>query len=355
MRERFANRVIDAAWKCLYTNPELASKKLAFISSFLSLGKRLQPETLERLKGTVLKKFPEGRRGNVGETLDNELAFLPRVVGRWNANVYSNVLDWPAERIAIALTAMVAPSFFNLRPDDFLNGTTHLTEMTLRYEAVSEFVSLTILKAAAVGLAPAVTMATHWIEVATHLIAELHNYHMGSAVQAGMAKHYVERLKPLWEALPSAVAKKKLFLDVMCSAEARMAGLRTAQEEAKAKRVAGMIPAMYWLVQKTELLRETPLLHNHALNPYYFLSAGKIFGDLAKMQELRYPSGLLVEDEVFFTFMQLERQPRCDEDAMSELSDRAREKLSLNSGPPPNRTLRDKLFSPKHSARNQGY
>ena len=82
LRERFANDIMATAWKCIYPNPDLSAQKLAFLCQYIALGKRLEPETLQKLRVQALKKFPEGRRGNLLQVLDAELCFFPRVVGR---------------------------------------------------------------------------------------------------------------------------------------------------------------------------------------------------------------------------------------------------------------------------------
>ena len=323
-------------------------------SQSIRLGRRLSHPTLQSIREAMTHRIPEPRCSQFLPILDRELAFFPHVVGkqinaclnvtasilliinlivffdsgRWTPDPSCCVLNWETEAIAVALTAMVAPSFFNLRPDDFGRKQQNLVDMTLRFEAVARYVALTIMEASLDGLKRATQMATLWIDVGNDLISTLHNFHMGSAVQAGLCKHYLERI-PIWDDVSSAVSRKKLFLDVLCSPESRMAGLRAAQDEAKAKRVPGMIPAMYWFVQKTELLVEAPLYRKSGerLNSRYFRSAGKIYGDLSEMQELRYPNSLLKEDEIFFFFMDLERTQVLDDDALYEISDRAKEKL----------------------------
>lgn len=82
------------------------------------------------------------------------------------------------------------------------------------------------------------------------------------------------------------------------------------------------------MVQKATLLAESPLfLSDETINIKHFSAAYNIFEDMLHCQALAYNKQELVEDEVLWYFLQLERAPMVSDDALYELSDQAKEVL----------------------------
>lgn len=85
---------------------------------------------------------------------------------------------------------------------------------------------------------------------------------------------------------------------------------------------------IFWLVQKATLLNETPLMHeDETINMKHFSAASHIFDDMLRCQSLPYKAGDMMEDDVLWFFLQLERAPMSSDDALYELSDQAKEVL----------------------------
>ena len=325
----FLSLVVDTACKHLQISPGSAKEVLHFIQQALLRGPRFSKDALQALSQLLCRKLPDSARADLLQIIDQQVSFVPKRIDGWPSNMMIDIADEPAKSVAIALTGIVTAPFYNLRPDDFTAKSNDLSDLTLRYQTVALFVSLSLMIACAEGLDRVVRLAAQWIRIGTILVKDLHNFHMALAVHAGLSKHCVDRLKPIWEALPNAAAKEKEHLDQLCDVTTRMKGLLDLQERAKTKKIP-VIPSIFWLVQKTELLHETPThLESGSLNSQFFLSAGKIFGDLADMQSIRHSPPGVREDLLCFFFLELEKkQDQIGEEALHEMSCHAKEKLA---------------------------
>lgn len=319
------------------TKPMLANNAFAFIIEWLKRGRRYgEDSALLKDLELAIQAFPDSpRRTQCLQVVGDEIAFFPRVVGRWASDDFRPLkfLDWRSRKIAVALTAMSAPLFFDLRPYEFkkVNGEPgpNLKTLTLHNRMMSDFVSVSVMSAAVESAKKATKVVCKWINVCMALL-ELHNFDICFAVYSGLVKHPVQRIKSLIDKIPKSFQKSHDMLDEMFSPETRMKGLLDAQKAAVQKKVHGMVPAIYWLVQKAELLTETPRLSDNGdMNATFFTSAAHIFGDLYEMQGCEYDPGVLTEDEQLFYFLELERRPLKSEDELYELSDIAKAKLSV--------------------------
>lgn len=90
---------------------------------------------------------------------------------------------------------------------------------------------------------------------------------------------------------------------------------------------------MFWLVQKSTLLAETPLyLPDKTINIKHFAAASNIFEDMLRCQALPSKKRELVEDEVLWYFLELERAALLSDDDLYELSDSAKDMLLSKKG-----------------------
>ena len=100
--------------------------------------------------------------------------------------------------MAVALTVLCQP-FFHLRCSELGEKTPHgeskhVRDLTLKFNAACCYVTLTVLVGAySSQKGTAARVVEHWLDVADQLL-KLRNYHMAFAVQAGLAKHQVDRL-----------------------------------------------------------------------------------------------------------------------------------------------------------------
>ena len=329
----FGLKVLRFVRQTALEKPMLCSNALVFFEQWLSRGKRLPVAELEEMESIVQSLPTSPHQKKCLEAVNAEISFFPRVVGRWNADdrPILRALEWRSEHIARALTAMCAPCFSDLRPYEFVDKGQNVADLTLRFRTISEFVTETVICAAIEGPKAASKAITKWLNVTSHLL-EMHNFHMTFAIQAGLCKHQVDRLVPLFDKLSSSANRKKLALDAMFSAENRMRILIDAQLDAKKHKVPGMIPCIFWLVQKAELLLETPKQKDDgSINDKFFEAASHIFGDIREMQMCAYDKTMLREDEIMFYFLELERQERKTEDELYEMSDIAKLRLQVKT------------------------
>jgi hypothetical protein len=224
---------------------------------------------------------------------------------------------WKADKIAVALTTLCLP-FFRLRPFEFYEEShpgRHLTDLNTRSKKLSDFVAVTILGASAQGPKAGIATITQWLEVATEL-EKLRNYHMMFAIQCGLAKHQVDRLlKDL--KLKRKIQKIKEHLDFFFDPNTRMAPLMEAMKKTDTPQIA----CVFWFVQKSMLLKETPLLVDGQINLDRAKAASNVFTSLCEMQKVTYPK--LGEDEnIVWYFMRLEMDSVvASEEDLYEVSD----------------------------------
>ncbi len=129
-------------------------------------------------------------------------------------------------------------------------------------------------------------------------------------------------------------SKRKQELDELFNAAEQMEQLLVAQKRVLGKRP--MIPCVFWLVQKSLLLQETPLFldeSKHSLNVQHLQVASKIFDDMFIAQRLPFGSECSQEDDIMFYFQRLERTRTLTEDELYALSDQAKQTLPRSSGP----------------------
>lgn len=74
------------------------------------------------------------------------------------------------------------------------------------------------------------------------------------------------------------------------------------------------------------------MLEDETINMNHFSAASNIFEDMLRCQSLPYKARDMVEDEVMWFFLQLERAPVSSDDVLYELSDRARQILGGKTG-----------------------
>ena len=139
------------------------------------------------------------------------------------------------------------------------------------------------------------------------------------AIQNGLQINAVERLKWLFEALPSKSKKVKERLDSLFNVLDKMKLLTDTTEQLAGK--VCMIPCIYWLHSKAILSREAPLfLKKRLINLQRVISANNIFGNLIKMQSMPYEK-ILAPEEIRWYFIRLENENlKADDEKLREVS-----------------------------------
>lgn len=307
---------------------------LFVLHSVLLRGPRLDPNSplLSEMERFVQNCPATAEQRECMRVINLQIQFFPRVVGRWAFDDLSPLIwmEWEPSRIAIALTSLCKP-FFDLRPVEFDSGGPNLTSLNLYFNTVSNLVVTSVLRAVISGGKAAVQVVCKWLAVADQLL-QLRNFHMLFAIQNGLQKHQVDRLKDLWSSVPKPCAKLKTSVDALFSVETRMAGLLDAQSAALKAKSPGSIPCIFWLCQKTALLKETPSFTDDGkINSDYLIAANNIFKDFFLMQELRYTNlGETDETErISFYFLQIDKELQANDDELYILSDSARVSLTL--------------------------
>jgi len=303
---------------------------LEFFTAWCTKGRPLATALLKEMELLVRDMADTPARSKCLETVEKSLDSFSPVLGRWKANLSprSNLLawlDWDAEAIAVALTAMCLP-FYRLRSDEFDEKTPgkHLKDLNMRYNSVTKFVTASVLAAAVISKKLGIQAVEKWLETAKEL-HERRNYHMLFAIQNGLQKHQVDRLDLIWHAMSKKHFKIKAKIDALFSAADRMAPLLAELADNVGKHP--MIPCIFWLVQKATLLKETPVLGaDGRLNADRVVAATNIFRDMMIMQEQRYPP-LREDEQVLWYLMRLEREGKdasLSEDELYKLSDAAK-------------------------------
>ena len=301
--------------------PMLAANGLRFLKGWLESGRHQDACWYRALRERIARMPPSPAQNECLIAIDLELQRRPNVVGKWPVAVDAlGWTAWDASYIAQGLTAQCA-YFFDLRPFEFneerdgLCGT--LTRLRSSSSAVSRHVVLSTLKAFQESEKRARQALTLWLEVAEALRA-LHNFHMLLAIHNGWHMHQLDRLNA-WAEMPSSVLKRKAALDELCSVEDRFAGLLKEQSDIRKAREPGIIPCIFWFVQKAELLHETPVLTSDGkVNESYLQAARSVFGSLKEFQRLRYES--IKDNEATYYFSQL-ASDQAQQNADDEYSD----------------------------------
>jgi hypothetical protein len=285
----------------------------------------LKVDSLIDLKIVVRKHSPIAKHG-LGEKLLNEIqkqiVFESPILGRWSADPWNDMLGWMKwadVEVANALTSICEP-FFRLRAWEFSSKPIgpHLQHLNNVANALSMYVSSSILVGCAISQKEGSNVAGRWIGVMEHLF-KLGNFHMLYAVAMGLGKHQVDRLSFVWENLTSKASKTKKKMDRLFDPTDRMSKVSKMWLSRAGKEPT--IISIFWLVQKATLFEETPLLIgvDHKINPDALVASENIFGQLAKMQSVSYPSLCCLEETCWF-FLQIHR-------SVSKFADVADDKL----------------------------
>ena len=314
--------------------PMLASNGLYFLRLLIECGRPWHHDLLEltRCHVETLPTNSLAAQEKVLISIKSELQSFKKVVGKWRADTDPLAwTKWDSDYIASGLTALCA-CFYNIRSHEFYDEDASPNVSSLRncYKAVSYQVACSTLTAFKLGVQRGRDILLQWLAIAEAL-RSLHNYHLLMAVQNGWQMHQLDRLN-LWRGMSTSALKSKDFLDRLCSVDTRMAGLLQEQEAARQQKAARMIPCMFWLVQKAELLNETPLLCGDAdngVNKDYLVAAHNVFGLLKKMQQLSYGKDVQ-ENEASYYFSQLDPESlEVNSEFLYELSDSIKEMVQL--------------------------
>lgn len=301
---------------------------IQFISSWCSNGRSLSPHLLELMFEAIDKQPESDARATCLKGLEQEIYKFSPILGRWKPELSprSNLLvwlDWDAKVIATGLTFMCLP-FYKLRACEFdeTNPGSHLHDLTLRYNSVAKFVTLTCLAASVFSAANGVRTMQKWLDVAKTL-KEMQNYHMLFAIQNGLQKHQVDRLKSLFLGLSNGHSRIKAKIDKLFAPADRM---RIVQNKIRSNILLGnpVIPCIFWLSQKAALLKEVPIVSVHksnSLNVDRVVAATNIFDDLLAMQLNRFV--LKENEQVLWYLMRLEREEDVSEEVLYNMSDAA--------------------------------
>jgi hypothetical protein len=288
-----------------HEKPMLALNGLRFVKSWLQSGRRQQHDWYTRLRNLLIRLVPSPVRRDCMDAVDMELCWIPRVVGKWSAKVGPLIwTTWDSLYVAKGLTALCG-CFCDVRPHEFFeegDALCSLQQLRSASSSLSCHVVLSSLTAFQESKERGCQVLIQWLEIAENL-RTLQNYHMLLAVHNGWHLHQLDRLH-LWDDLPSAILKRKDCIDVLCSVETRFAGLLEEQNNVRRGACGGMIPCMFWFVQKAELLGETPRIStNGTINPSYMIAAYGVFASLKEIQNMSYKN--LAENEATYYFSQL--------------------------------------------------
>merc|ERR1711916_7495 len=322
-RHKLAVRLLEYVRDVAAQKPMIARNGGNFLVNLLRLGPKFPPQVLRDLEFRVQASSLERGRSDLLSVLDEQIRESDEIVGRWRTEVsVLGWMQWSSKSIADALTLLCFP-FYSLRAHEFSGKGPNVESLSTSYKAVSQHVLVSSLHAFLESIERGREVLKKWLEVA-ELLRRAHNYHMLMAVQNGLMRHQLDRLG-VWKLLSSSVRKRKLAIDELFAVEDRMAKLIEEQKEAASRRVEGMIPCIFWLAQKAELLQETPRYHDGRINEDRLLAADNVFGALLGMQSLRYPS--LAANEAFFYMRHLDRQPLKEDEELYVLSDKVKESV----------------------------
>jgi hypothetical protein len=259
------------------------------------------------------------------KAIDAALNWMSPIVGRWRLRSPREDLiywmAWKVDAVCDMLTIICQP-FFSLRSWEFdeKKPGPHLRDLNSRCITLTSFVTSSILTGCCVSKDKGIEVTEQWLRISDGLL-ERRNYHMAFALQNGLAKFQVDRLAWLWKGLSKKGAKSKKTLNDFFDPTNRMQQFLDAVKENLGKKP--MIPCIFWLVQKSMLLKECPLLDGSELNVAHVTAGKNIYTDnLLRAQSILYPK-IKEEEEILFYFLRLERGSVAffDEDVMDSFSD----------------------------------
>jgi hypothetical protein len=204
-----------------------------------------------------------------------------------------------------------------------------MQQLTVLFNSLSRFVTVSILSASVSKKSLGIEVAERWLAISRQL-RNFNNYHLLMAIQTGLAKHQCDRQSWLWSGLSAKWRSEKEALDAMFDPNTRMEGAVQSIHTNIGQRP--LIPCTFWLVQKAQLLKETPVfLDDGTINTARIRAASNIYQDMIAGQKCRYSIDVSkMPEELLWYFLRLERGVlQITEDELYSLSDAAK---NQNSG-----------------------
>lgn len=172
-----------------------------FILSLIECARPFSLDSLIDLK-VVLRRVSSKASPELAEKLLNEISFQidfkSPVLGRWQADPCGDMLGWCSkwkdQEIANALTKICEP-FFRLRAWEFQVSSKkgpHLIHLNNCANALSYFVTGSVLVGCMLSKKMGLHVVSRWIGV-MELLLQMGNFHMLSAIDAGLKKHQLDR------------------------------------------------------------------------------------------------------------------------------------------------------------------
>ena len=227
-----------------------------FILLLLQNSKLITFDLLTDLKIAMRKQKHHENVIKILKFIDTGLARKSPIISRWNASPCADILDWMKwnnDDIGSSLYSLSLP-FWQLRSHDFSTGSGYnLEHLNNIANSLSMFVATSIIMAYTVSKSMASTVASRWLNIAKYML-DKGNFHLLFAIHCGLCKHQLERL-------PNIISRRdyvfKNELDQLFEPNDRFQRVSELWNEQ-----AGIQPtiiAVFWLVQKSTLLQETPL------------------------------------------------------------------------------------------------
>jgi hypothetical protein len=229
---------------------------VGFIELMLRNGRLLPLDSLLDLKVALRRDRSSDRGDRALALIERAISYQSPVMSRWHSDPAADLLgwlQWDDLHMAKSLDALVQP-FWQLRAHEFTlpygPNVLHLNDVA---NSLSVFVVASTLAGCSISKTTGSAVAARWLSIAKHLL-DGGNFHALFAVQCGLCKHQLQRLPGL---ITGRERRFKRQLDELFDP-----GDRFQKSAALWTERAGRLPtvvAVFWLVQKAQLLLENPL------------------------------------------------------------------------------------------------